>query len=139
MQSQTTLRTRSHGAFRLHYHIVFVIKYRHRVISAPIVERLRDIFRDVLGKWGCELTEFGAEADHVHLLIEAHPALDLSRLIGNLKTVSARHIRKEFAEHLAPFFWKPYFWSRAYCVTTTGGASLDTVKAYVLAQEKPPA
>ena len=115
------------------------MKYRHRVISESMAERMRDIFRDVLAKWGCELSEFGAEADHVHLLIEAHPALDLSRLIGNLKTVSARHIRKEFADHLAPLFWKPYFWSRAYCVSTTGGASLDTVKAYVLSQEQPPA
>ena len=104
-----------------------------------MAERMRDIFRDVLAKWGCELSEFGAGADHVHLLIEAHPALDLSRLIGNLKTVSARHIRKEFADHLAPLFWKPYFWSRAYCVSTTCGASLGTVKAYVLSQEKPPA
>jgi len=75
----------------------------------------------------------------VHPPIEAHPALDLSRLIGNLKTVSARHIRKEFAEHLAPLFWKPYFCSRAYCISTTGGASLDTVKAYILSQENPPA
>lgn len=103
------------------------------------MERMRDIFSDVLGKWDCELTEFGAEPDHVHLLIEAHPSLNLSRMIGNLKTVSARHIRKEFEEHLKPFFWKPYFWARAYAVTTTGGANLDKVKDYVLSQEKPSA
>jgi len=139
MQPQNTLKTRSHAAYRLHYHAVFVIKYRHKVITQSMSERLQDIFRDVLGKWGCGLTQFGAESDHVHLLIEAHPALDLSRMIGNLKTVSARHIRKEFAQHLKPFFWKPYFWSRAYCVSTTGGANLETVKNYVLSQEKPPA
>lgn len=98
---------------------------------------MRDIFSDVLGKWECQLTEFGAESDHVHLLIEAHPSLDLSRLIGNLKTVSARHIRKENEEYLKTYFWKPLFWSRSYAVTTTGGASLDVVKEYVLSQEKP--
>lgn len=103
------------------------------------MERIRDIVSDVLAKWECELTEFGAESDHVHLLIEAHPSLNLSRLIGNLKTVTARHIRKEFAEHLKSYFWKPYFWSRSYAVTTTGGANLDKVKDYVLSQEKPSA
>lgn len=103
------------------------------------MKRMRDIFADVLQKWECDLTEFSAEEDHCHLLIEAHPSLNLARMVGNLKTVSARHIRKEFAEHLAPFFWKPYFWSGAYAVTTTGGANLETVKEYVLSQEKPSA
>lgn len=139
MQSKTTLRTRSHSAYRLHYHVVLVIKYRHKVITTTMLERLQDIFADVLGKWGCELSECNAEADHIHLLIECHPALDLSRLIGNLKTVSARHIRKEFAAHLRPYFRKPYFWSRSYAITTTGGASLDVVKKYVLSQENPSA
>lgn len=138
MKHKTTLRTRSHGAFRLHYHIVFVIRYRNPVMNAAMIERLQEIFADVLSKWGCSLTECNGEADHVHLLIEAHPALDLSRLIGNLKTVSARRMRQEFAQRLARWFWKPYFWSRAYAVTTTGGANLDTVKQYVLSQESPP-
>jgi len=139
MQPKTTMKTRNHAAYRLHYHLVFVIKYRHKVINEPILERMRDIFQDVLSSWGCELTEFNGEDDHVHLLIEAHPSLDLSRLAGNLKTVSARHIRKEYAEHLAPFFWKPRFWSRSYSISTTGGAQLETVKNYVLSQEKPSA
>ena len=101
------------------------------------MERMQDIFVDVLKKWDCELTEFGAEEDHVHLLVEAHPSLNLSRMIGNLKTVSARHIRKENEQYLKRFFWKPYFWSRAYAVSTTGGVNLDKVKEYVLSQEKP--
>lgn len=137
MQPKTTMKSRSHAVYRLHYHLVFVIKYRHRVITSEMMERMRDIFQDVLAKWGCELTEFNAEEDHVHLLIEAHPSLDLSRLAGNLKTVSARHLRKEFEQHLKDYFWKPLFWSRAYSISTTGGASLDVVKNYVLSQENP--
>jgi putative transposase len=137
MQTTNTLKTRSHGAFRLTYHVVFVIKYRHPLITLSILDRMREIFADVLEKWECELIEFSGEPDHVHLLMDCHPALNLSRLIGNLKTVSARHIRKENTEYLTQFFWKPLFWSRAYAVTTTGGANLETVKQYVLSQEKP--
>ena len=131
------LKTRSHAAFRLQYHIVLVIKYRHKCINAEILSRLDSIFHDVLRKWDCDLMEFSGEADHVHLLVDAHPSLELARLVGNLKTVSARRIRSEYAEHLKAFFWKPYFWSRSYCVLSAGGASLDTLKTYIESQEKP--
>ena len=70
----------------------------------------------------------------MHLLVDVHPALDLSVLINNLKTASARRTRNRFADHLAPFYSKPLFWHRAYFVGSVGGASLETVRAYVDAQ-----
>jgi putative transposase len=80
------------------------------------------------------LLEFGGEPDHVHLLIDIHPALDISMLINNLKTASARRTRNRFAEHLGKFYSKPLFWHRAYFVGSVGGATLETVRAYVDAQ-----
>ena len=71
---------------------------------------------------------------HVHLLVDIHPALDISVLINNLKTASARRARNRFAEHLAVFYQKPLFWHRAYFVGSVGGATLETVRAYVDAQ-----
>lgn len=133
-----SLRTRSHAAYRLYYHLVLSVKYRHKCINAPMLSRLEVIAAEVLEKWGCRLVEFGGEADHIHLLIEAHPALDLSRLVGNLKTVTARRVRKEFAEHLRPYFWKPYFWNRAYAIISVGGrAPLETLLTYIQDQEAP--
>ena len=67
----------------------------------------------------------------MHLLVSIHPALDISVLINNLKTASARRARRQFAEHLAHYYWKPLFWHRSYFVSSVGGASLETVKAYV--------
>lgn len=67
-------------------------------------------------------------------MIEIHPALDISVLINNLKTASARRTRSRFAEHLAPFYEKPLFWHRAYFVGSVGGATLQAVRAYVDAQ-----
>ena len=55
-------------------------------------------------------------------------------LINNLKTASARRARNRFAEHLAVFYKKPLFWHRAYFVGSVGGATLETVRAYVDAQ-----
>ena len=78
--------------------------------------------------------------DHVQLLAGIHPALNISILINNLKSASSRRMRNRFTDQLAKFYWKPYFWHRAYYVGSVGEASLETVKRYVEAQgtkEKP--
>lgn len=137
MENQA-LKTASHAAFRLHYHLVLTIKYRHKCINAAMLARLEQIFDDTLRQWRCRLVEFGGEADHVHLLIEAHPAMDLSRMVGNLKTVSARLIRKEFAEELKGYFWKPYFWNKAYAILSVGSpVSIESLIRYIQDQEAP--
>lgn len=65
--------------------------------------------------------------------------MDLSRLIGNLKTVSARRMRKEYADHLKRYFCKPVFWNSAYAVITVGGrAPLETLLQYIQDQDTPP-
>ncbi len=131
---QDTNKSSSHAVFNIKLHIVFVTKYRRKTLSPELQEYLRTAFEEILEAWRCRLVEFGAESDHVHLLIDIHPALDISSLINNLKTASARRTRARFAEHLAPFYRKPLFWHRAYYAGSVGGASLETVKAYVEAQ-----
>jgi putative transposase len=66
--------------------------------------------------------------------------MNLARMIGNLKTVSARLIRKEFAPHLALYYWKNKFWNNAYAVVSAGGhASIEQLVAYIQDQDAPPA
>lgn len=127
-------RSSSHAVFNIKLHIVFVTKYRRKTLTPEVLNYLKEAFADCLTAWRCKLVEFGGEPDHVHLLADIHPALDISVLINNLKTASARRARNRFAEHLAPFYRKPQFWHRAYYVGSVGGASLDQVRAYVEAQ-----
>src|SRR6202022_345670 len=129
-----TNRSTSHAVFNIKLHIVFVTKYRRQTLSPEVLAYLQTAFGEVLAAWRCKLLEFGGEPDHVHLLIDIHPALDISVLINNLKTASARRTRNRFAEHLVPFYRKPLFWSRAYFVGSVGRATLETVRAYVDAQ-----
>lgn len=131
---QDANKSSSHAVFNIKLHIVFVTKYRRKTLSPELQDYLRTAFAEILEAWRCRLVEFGAEPDHVHLLIDIHPALDISSLINNLKTASARRARARFAEHLAAFYRKPLFWHRAYYAGSVGGASLETVKAYVEAQ-----
>lgn len=135
---KSDLKTSNHAAFSLHYHIILTVKYRHKAINAKMLARLREIFANVSHSWRCELVEFGGEADHVHLLVNAHPSMDLARFVGNLKTVSSRYIRQEFAAHLQRFFWKNRFWTSAYGVLSAGGhASIAQLLEYIQDQDSP--
>lgn len=132
------LKTSNHAAFRLHYHVVLSMKYRHKCLTAPMLDRLEQIFRDLLRQWGGDVVEFGGEPDHIHCLFEAPPTVKLSDLVKNLKSVSARHMRREFAEHLKPFYWKPYFWNRAYAIISVGGhANIEALLKYIENQDDP--
>jgi putative transposase len=127
-------RSKSNAVFNIKLHIVFVTKYRRKILTPEVLDYLRQAFSDCLTAWNCSLVEFGGESDHVHLLIDIHPALDISVLINNLKTASARRTRNRFTEHIAKFYSKPLFWHRAYFVGSVGSATLETVRAYVDAQ-----
>lgn len=127
-------KSSSHAAYSIKLHVIFVTKYRRKTLTPDLLEYLDMAFGEILTAWRCDLLEFGGESDHVHMLIDIHPALNISTLINNLKTASARRARNRFADHLAPFYRKPTFWHRAYFVSSVGGATLETVKAYVAAQ-----
>ncbi len=79
------IKSHAHCVFRIQYHIVLVTKYRRKALSSLMLEDLGKIFERICRNAGCELLEFGGEADHVHLLIDAHPNLKPSRLVNTLK------------------------------------------------------
>jgi putative transposase len=132
-----TLKQGYRSVYDLNVHLVLVTKYRKKVINRAMLSRLQEILNATCAKWRSELREFNGEADHVHLLINYPPDLDLSRFINNLKTVSSRLIRKEFSEQVNRFYSKPVFWSGAYFVASCGGVTLEQIKAYVENQQSP--
>ena len=129
--SKNNYKSHYHCVYKLQYHLVLVTKYRKKCFTALISKELKEILTNVCAKWSCNLLEFGGEEDHIHLLFEAHPAMDLSKFINNLKTVSSRMIKKKHQNHFDKFYWKPALWTRAYCLLTAGGANLETIKKYI--------
>ena len=125
------------SVYSLNIHLVLVTKYRRKVINADILRRLNEIFESTCAKWRCTLSEFNGETDHVHLVISFPPDVQVSTLVGNLKTVSSRLIRKEFADWTSRFYTKPVFWSGAYFVASCGGVTLEHLKNYVEKQASP--
>jgi putative transposase len=117
--------------YLLNIHLVLVTKYRRKVINQEILIRLKQILGATCEKWGSKLTDFNGEPDHVHLIIDFPPDVEISKLVNNLKTVSSRLIRKEFAEYINKIYSKPVFWTGAYFVASCGGVTIDQVKQYV--------
>ena len=125
------------SVYSLTAHIVFVTKYRKKLINQALLTRLNEIFAATCSKWECELLEFNGEVDHVHLLIRYHPQVELSKFIANLKTVSSRLIRKDFTAYLAGYYRNPVFWTGSYFVASCGGVTVEQLKIYVEKQSSP--
>ena len=129
------LDSNNHSVFLLHYHLVMCIKYRREVINDSISDRLKDIFVDIAPNYGVELIEWNHDVDHVHLLFKAKPNTEISKLLNAYKSASSRRIKNEFPS-IRKYLWKEYFWSKSYCLVTTGGAPLEVVKQYIENQGK---
>lgn len=126
---------RSRGVSRLYAHLVLTPKYRRRVITQEMLERLGELVEELCVKWRCELLEFNGEADHVHILFRFYPQVQLSKFIGNLKSVTSRRLRAEFPEYLEPVYpGRSAFWTESYSVDSCGDAPLDVLKRYVKSQ-----
>ncbi|MCG6221724.1 IS200/IS605 family transposase, partial [Vibrio diabolicus] len=120
----------------LHAHLVFVTKYRSKVFNDEILIRLEQILREVCNDFEVELKEFNGEKDHVHLLLEYPPKVQLSKLINSLKGVSSRLLRQEFPV-IHRYLWKGALWSPSYFAGSCGGASLEALTRYIESQNRP--
>lgn len=118
-------------------HLVLTTKYRRKAITDEMLQRLHVILEDLLIKWDCKLVEFNGESDHVHVLFQYHPDLQLSTLVGNIKSTTSRRLRQEFTEHLSRFYIKNVFWNGSYFVASCGGVTITTLKQYIKSQDRP--
>ena len=128
-------RRNRHSCYLLEYHLVVVTKYRHPVITGQLKTRLIELSKQIIEEyWKCKISAINTDKDHIHIMFETKPQIQLSKLINNFKTVTSRRIRKEFADELKPFYWKPYFWSDSYFICTVSDRSRDIVEKYIVNQ-----
>ena len=132
----TEYRRNRHSCYLLEYHLVVVTKYRHPVIRDDLKIRLFELSREIIEThWKCVISEMNSGTDHIHIIFEAPPQVQLSKLINNYKTVTSRILRKEFTEELSSYYWKPYFWSNSYFICTVSDRSHDIVQQYIRTQD----
>lgn len=127
----------AHAVYSLHYHIIFVIKYRRKALHTDkIRERLKEIFRELAPGLKIEITGMEPAEDHIHMLIKGTPSTDLVKVTNTLKGVSSRYLRQEFPE-IKNLLWGDSFWSDSKFIASTGQVSLDVLMKYVESQNEP--
>ncbi len=127
-----TYRTNRHSCYLLEYHLVVVTKYRHPILTGALKDRLMEISHSIIDDdWDCRILEINTDVDHIHILFEAKPQIQLSKLVNNYKTVTSRLLRKEFKEQLKPYYWKDYFWSDSYYIGAVSDRSHLAVQQYI--------
>lgn len=127
------LDSNNHSVFIMHYHLILCVKYRRKVIDDTISQRLQDIFSYLAPRYNITLEEWNHDADHVHILFRGQPNSALSKFINAYKSASSRLIKKEHPE-LRKSLWKEMFWSRSFCLLTTGGVTVDVIREYIESQ-----
>ena len=127
------LQSNNHSVFILNYNLVLVVKYRRKVIDDTVSQRLREIFEYIQTSYNITLQEWNHDQDHVHVLFSAHPNSELTKFLNAYKSASSRLIKKEFPE-IRQELWKEYFWSRSFCLISTGGAPIEVIKKYIESQ-----
>lgn len=118
-------------------HLVLTTKYRCKVLNGEMLQRLTDVVVDLCEKWNCKMIEFNGEADHIHLLFQYYPQLELPKFISNVKSVSSRRLRSEFPTQVQRYYRKPVLWNESYFIASCGGVTVSVLKRYIEQQDSP--
>jgi putative transposase len=127
------LDNNNHSVFLMYYHLVLVVKYRRKVIDDDISFRLKEIFEYISPRYNISLQEWNHDKDHIHILFKAQPNSELSKFINAYKSASSRLIKKEYPQ-IRKYLWNEYFWSRSFCLLTTGSVPIEVIKRYIESQ-----
>lgn len=125
-----------HSCFLLQYHLVLVTKYRHPVLIDDLETALCTYTKEYFKNHGFAIKEMNCNKDHVHILFEAPPQVNLSQFINAYKSASSRKMRKNFSKFLASYYWKPYFWSLSYFIGTVSEQTTSVVQNYIRNQKQ---
>ncbi len=115
------------------YHVVFCPKYRRKVLTGAIAERLKVIIQELAAESESEVLEMEVMPDHVHLLVEVPPQYGIAKFVRMCKGRSSRVLREEFPALKSRL---PTLWTHSSFISTVGGAPLSTVKQYIQQQQR---
>lgn len=126
----------SHSVFNIQLHIVFVTKYRKKVINEAMLAgaSVRCLVECAKKITACLRNSTQRQTTFI-ILADFHPDRNLADFIGSLKSASSRIVRSEFKEVVDKVYWKDKFWHDSYCVVSCGGAPLEIVNQYIRSQD----
>ena len=113
--------------------LILVTKYRKSVFDDEISERARALFEAIAPAYKIEVLEWNHDQDHVHILFKAQPKTELSKFINAYKSASSRILKKEFPS-MREQLWQDMFWSRSFCLLSSGSAPIEVIEQYIKEQ-----
>ena len=130
-------RTNSHSKHDLKVYLVWIPKYRKRILTGKVAERVRDVLRQISMDHEVYLISGKVVADHIHMFVSYKPQIALSKLVQYLKGGSARIMFEEFP-HLKKQFWGRHLWARGYMAVSSGNITDEIIQKYIEEQEGEP-
>lgn len=127
-------RKGSHTVFSVHVHLVWITKYRKKVLRGDIALRARDVIRMVCENNRVEILSGHVLPDHIHMLVSIPPILSISKLMQLIKGKSSYVLLHEFKE-LKKQYWGQHLWARGFFCCSTGNVTDDIIKKYIESQE----
>lgn len=127
-------RKLSQTIWHCQYHIVWVPKYRYRVLTGEVAQEVEKLIRAFSHQMKCEIIELNVQIDHVHLLVMIPPKISISDYMGAIKGRTAIRILNQFKKLRQKRYWGNHFWAKGYCVDTVGLDS-EMIRKYVKYQE----
>jgi putative transposase len=123
----------SHTTFSIHLHIVWITKYRHKVLRGEVAERVRAMVREECQKSGVDILQGHISPDHVHVMVSIPPHVTISRLIPRMKGKSSYRLLGEFP-HMRTRVWGRHVWARGSLCRSRGNVTDEVIKAYIAQQ-----
>ena len=121
--------------YGIEYHIVWCVKYRRKVLTPVVEERLGVILNGFAEDNGFVIREYNTDLDHVHLLVEASPQHYIPNMIKGMKGISARELFKSFPR-LKDKLWDGHMWNPSYFVATVSENTEEQVRSYIQSQKE---
>jgi putative transposase len=130
------IRLSGHSAYRTEYHLVWIPKYRHRILNPGVRAYLSKLFPIVIQELlGVEIVEYNIQEEHIHMVIIIPPKYAVASMVGRMKQFTASELRKKFAWIVRHYRHEPVVWSPGYFVSTVG-VDEELIRRYVRYQER---
>ena len=123
-------RRSAHAVFDIKYHVVWITKYRYKVLQGGVAERARDLIRQTCAARDVSIVRGSVSPDHIHMLLSAPADLAPAKLVQYIKGRSSRRLQDEFPE-LRKRYWGQHLWARGYFCATVGAVDEATIREYI--------
>jgi putative transposase len=120
----------SHSVFLIHLHIVWITKYRKKILTGDVALKVRELIREICQKETVEIIKGHVSADHVHLFVSIRPKTCVSKLLQMLKGRTSHSLMMQF-QSLQKQYWGRHMWARGYFCCSSGNITDETIEQYI--------